>query len=80
MNPATYSLIETTGLWQVTRDGSLLAGFVAREMAESFLMQEVDALRAEGNACRVVVRAQGGARSEWRCPGGGMVGIARQLH
>jgi hypothetical protein len=80
MSTLTYSLIESIGLWQVARDGFLIAGFVERDMAESFLLQEVDAFCAGGNACRVLVKAQGGRHYEWRYPGFGEVGVARQLH
>ena len=80
MNSATYSLIESTGLWQVTRNGSLLAGFVERQIAESFLIREVDVECIDGRACRVLVRAIDGARYEWRYGGAGTLGAAKQLH
>jgi hypothetical protein len=80
MNPATFSLIESTGLWQVTRNGSLLAGFVERHVAETFLIQEVDVECSDGQACRVLVKAKDGARYEWRCTGTGNLGVTNQLH
>ena len=80
MTQATYALIENIGLWHVTRDGSLLAGFAEREIAESFLLQQVNARRADGRSCRVLIKPESGAQYEWSYAGIGDVGVARQLH
>ena len=78
MPAPVFTLIETSGFWQVTRDGDLLAGFSEKYLAEQFLLQQLGSHRDDG--CQVVVWGQRGKRYEWCHPVLGGRPVRLQLH